>query len=67
VIDGLDGYEIIADAKDTTSDTPITVYQVMLFDNKSYILIQGIVGTKIRDKYLLEFKAMARSFERKRK
>ncbi len=62
VIDGLDGYEIIAEAKDTASDTPITIYQTMLFDKKSYILIQGIVGTNILDQYLPEFKAMARSF-----
>lgn len=66
-IDGLDGYEIVADAKDTDSGTPMTVYQVMLFDNKSYILIQGIVGTKIRDEYLPDFKAMARSFNQQRK
>jgi hypothetical protein len=66
-IDGLDGYEIVAEAKDTTSGTPITVYQVMLFENKSYVLIQGIVGTTIRDEYLPEFKAMARSFNQQRK
>jgi hypothetical protein len=66
-IDGLDGYEIVADAKDTASGTPTTVYQVMLFDNKSYILIQGIVGTKVRDEYLSEFKSMARSFNQQQK
>jgi hypothetical protein len=66
-IDGLDGYEIVADAQDSSSDTPITVYQVMLFDHKSYILIQGIVGTNLRDKYLSEFKSMARSFKKQRK
>jgi hypothetical protein len=66
-IDGLDGYEIVADAKDLTSDTPITVYQVMLFDAPSYVLIQSFVGTKIADEYLPEFKAMARSFTKKRK
>lgn len=64
-IDGIDGYEIIADAKDLTSDTPITIYQVMLFDNPSYILMQGFVGTKVVDEYLPEFKAMARSFAKK--
>jgi hypothetical protein len=54
-IDSLDGYEIVADAQDPTSGTPITIYQVMLFDNKSYILIQGMIGTKIRDEYLPEY------------
>jgi hypothetical protein len=66
-IDGFDAYEIVADAKDTTSNTPITVYQVMLFDDKSYVLIQGIVGTNVVNEYLPEFKAMARSFTKTRK
>lgn len=66
-IDGFDGYEIIADAKDLVSDTPITIYQVMLFDDSSYILMQGFVGTKVVDEYLPEFKTMARSFIKKRK
>jgi hypothetical protein len=66
-IDGFDAYEIVADAKDLTSDTPITVYQVMLFDEKSYVLIQGFVGTKVVNEYLPEFQAMARSFTKKRK
>jgi hypothetical protein len=64
-IDGLDGYEIIADAQDAAG-TALTLYQVMLFEDKSYLLIQGIVGTKIRDEYLPEFKAMARSFKKQR-
>ncbi len=66
-IDGLDGFEIVADAQDSVSGTPLAMYQVMLFDNKSYILMQGIVGTKIRDEYLPEFKAMARSFKKQLK
>jgi hypothetical protein len=66
-IDGLDGYEIVADARDTASGTPLAVYQVMLFDDRSYTLIQGIVGTKVRDEYLPEFKAMARSFRKQQK
>jgi hypothetical protein len=66
-IDGLDGYEILADAKDATSDTPIVVYQVMLFDNRSYILMQGLVGTNVRTEYLPVFQSMARSFQRQPK
>lgn len=66
-IDDLDGYEIVADAQDSSSGAPTTVYQVMLFDHNSYILIQGIVGTNLRDQYLSEFKSMARSFKKQRK
>ena len=63
-IDGLDGYELVADAEDAGSGASLTVYQVMLFDNESYILIQGIVGAELRGEYLPEFKTMARSLAR---
>lgn len=66
-IDGLDGYEMIAEAKDVTSASPLVVYQVMLFDDRSYILMQGLVGTKVRAEYLPAFQAMARSFKRQPK
>jgi hypothetical protein len=64
-IAGLDGYESLAEAEDAKSGTPLIVYQVMLFDDGSYIRMQGLVGTDLRDEYLPEFKAMARSFQRK--
>ena len=66
-IDGLDGYEIVAVAEDVDSGTPLTVYQVILFDDASYILMQGLVGSNIADEYLPEFKAMARSMTQKSK
>ncbi len=66
-IDGLDGYELLANAEDSGSGTPLAVYQVILFDDNSYLLMQGIVGAKTKTKYLPEFKAMARSLKRKRK
>jgi hypothetical protein len=66
-IDGLDGYEIVADAQDASSGTPLAMYQVMLFDNnRSYILIQGLVGANVRAEYLPEFRSMARSFKKQR-
>jgi hypothetical protein len=65
-IDGLDGYESLANAEDAESGTPLFVYQVILFDSSSYVLMQGLVGTELRDEYLPEFKRMARSFQRKR-
>jgi hypothetical protein len=67
-IDGLDGYEIVADAQDASSGTPLAMYQVMLFDdNRSYILIQGLVGANVRAEYLPEFRSMALSFKKQRK
>lgn len=66
-IAGLEGYESLAEAKDAKSGTPLTVYQVILFDDgpSRHILMHGRVGTGLRDEYLPEFKAMARSLKRK--
>ncbi|MBC8104014.1 MAG: hypothetical protein H7Z41_15685 [Cytophagales bacterium] len=64
-IDDMDGFEIIAEAKDTTSGLPLTLYQVMLFEEDSYFLMQGLVGKEQSAAYLPEFKAMARSLRRK--
>jgi len=64
-IDGLDGYELVADAADADSGAPLVVYQVVLFDGVSYLLIQGLVGASVSAEYLPEFKAMARSLKRK--
>jgi len=63
-IDGLDGYETLAEAQDVKSGTPLVLYQVILFDEDSYILLQGLVGADLREEYLPEFKAMARSLRR---
>lgn len=63
-IDGLNGYEILAEGEDFDSGTPLRIYQVILYDDKSYILMQGIVGATIADQYLPEFKSMARSLTR---
>ncbi|MBT6156984.1 MAG: hypothetical protein HOL01_10750 [Planctomycetaceae bacterium] len=66
-IDGLDGYEIEAEAEDAKTGTPLVVYQVMLFDEGAYLLMVGIVGAKVSAEYLPEFKSMARSLTRKQK
>jgi hypothetical protein len=63
-IDGLGGYEIVADGEDADSGTSLSVYQVILFDGGSYILMQGLVGANVADEYLPEFKSMARSLTR---
>ena len=66
IIDGLDGYESLAEAEDAESGTPLILYQVMLFDEGSYILVQGLVGAELQDEYLSEFRSMARSLKRRR-
>jgi hypothetical protein len=64
-IDGLDGYESVATAKDKTSGTPLAVYQVILFEGEGYVLMQGLVGSARSETYLPAFRAMARSLKRK--
>ena len=63
-VDGLRGYEIEATADHLQSGVPLAVYQVMLFDGGTYILMQGMVGTSRQAEFLPEFKALARSLRR---
>jgi hypothetical protein len=64
-IDGLEGFEMLAEAEDAASGTPMSLYQVMLFEGESYILMQGLVGSEQMNEYLPEFKKMAHSLKRK--
>jgi hypothetical protein len=64
-VDGLEGYETIAEAKDKQSGTPLAVYQVILFVDDAYILMQGMVGIDLSEEYSPEFKAVARSLKLK--
>ncbi len=64
-INGLQGYEIIANAVDPSTDKPIVMYHVMLFEGQTYYIIQGLVGSSARSKYLLEFQKIATSFRKK--
>ena len=63
-IDGLEGYETIADGKDADSGTPLAIYQVVLCDEEGYISMGGLVDRRHSEEYLPVFKAMARSLKR---
>lgn len=63
-VDGLDGYEILADAENADNGTPLRIYQVVLYEDGSYILMQGLVGADAADEYLPEFRRMAHSLSR---
>jgi hypothetical protein len=62
-IAGVEGFESLAAAEDIKSGTGITLYQVMLFQESDYLLVQGLVGNDLADEFLPEFRAMARSLE----
>jgi hypothetical protein len=63
-VDDLPGYESVATATDKKSGVPMIVYQVMLFADDHYFLIQGVVGQDRAANYLPLFKQAARSFRR---
>ncbi len=63
-IDGLPGFELEASAKDAGTGAPTILYQVMLFDDNGYVLMQGMVATSQAGEYPKVFRAMARSFRR---
>jgi len=65
-IDDLKGYEITARGKDRESSQSMAIYQIVLFENQSYYIMQGLVSSKNRQSYLATFKAMSESFKRKK-
>ena len=64
-VGGLQGYEIVANAIDASTTKPILLYQVMLFEDRTYYIIQGLVDSNAKSKYLPEFKKIATSFRKK--
>lgn len=65
MIDGLSGYEIVTQGKDRATGQPVTLYQVTLFDETIYYVMQGLIGGRRATDYLGTFRAMARSFKRR--
>ena len=65
-IAGLKGSEIIAEAKwKDSANTPMTVYQLLLLDEKNYFIMQGFAPRKEGEKYLAIFNRIAQSFRKK--
>jgi hypothetical protein len=65
-IDNLQGYEVIAKAKDKQSGQPMVIYLAMLFEGNSYYLMQGLVSSQNGPSSLVVFKEMAGSFSRRK-
>lgn len=64
MIDGLDGFESLADATDTDTGVAATVYQVILFDTDGYYVIQGIASEKEGKTQLSSFREIAKTFKK---
>ena len=65
-IDGLSGYEILAKAIDLSSGTPMMVYQVILYGDQTYYLMQGLISSSRGPEYVAVFREMAQTFKLKK-
>ncbi|TDR94304.1 hypothetical protein [Enterovirga rhinocerotis] len=58
---GVEWHEIVAKAKDTASDTPITVMQTIRFESDGYVRGVGVVRSEKRDEILPRFRRVVDS------
>jgi len=63
-VDGLPAYELVAEARDSDSGTPLRVYQLVVADGSRYLLVQGMVGASRAERFLPQFRAVGRSLRR---
>ena len=64
-VDGLDAYELEADAIDARGETPMRLYQVVIADEtRGYFIIQGLSRADRAGELLPEFKAITTGFRR---
>jgi hypothetical protein len=63
-VDGLAGWELVADAADVKSGIALRVYQLVLRDGKRYFMAQGLVEAARGDEFVEEFRKVAGSFGR---
>ncbi len=63
-VDGMPAYELVALATAETT-VPVVVHQVVIFDGLHYFVIQGRVGIDEKDRYLNQFREIARSLSLK--
>ena len=65
-VDGLEAYEIVADAKDRSSGAAMKVYQVVVPDGTVYFIMQGLISAGRAEEGLQEFRRVTESFARAR-
>lgn len=61
----LSGYATTANGVGEDAATPLTIYQVLLFDKSGYSVIQGVTPTTQKDKYIPIFEQIAKTFRMK--
>jgi hypothetical protein len=63
-VDGLDAYELLADATHKDSGTPIQLYQVIAPAGRSFFIFQGFVKSVRAAEFLAEFRRITDTFRR---
>lgn len=63
-IDGLDAYEIEADAIDARSGAPMRLYQVIMLDDTGYFIAQGLIRADRAAELFPQFRSVTASFSR---
>jgi hypothetical protein len=66
-IDGLNGYEFVAIARDVSVDVPLVMYSVVLFDVDCGYVMHGWFNSEGEENYVSDFRELAESFKRKDK
>lgn len=61
----LSGYATTANGIGEDAATPLTIYQILLFDKSGYAVIQGVTPTAQKDKYIPIFDQIAKTFRMK--
>ena len=61
---GLKGYEVVADALEEATGTPLKVYFVVLVHDAGYYLFSGYVAADRADKFIPEFRRIASTLRR---
>ncbi|QUW04118.1 hypothetical protein J8C06_13810 [Chloracidobacterium validum] len=61
----LSGFATTANGVGENAATPLTIYQILLFDKSGYCVIQGITPTAQRDTYIPIFQQIAKTFRMK--
>lgn len=64
-IGDLSGYATTAKGEGKDTATPLTIYQILLFDASGYCVIQGITPSAEKDTYMPVFDKIAKSFKMK--
>ena len=66
-IGDLSGYATTAKGEGDDTATPLTIYQVLLFDTAGYCVIQGITPSAEKSTFIPIFQTIAKSFKMKKK